>query len=67
MPMQTTRAEQSATDKIVEKHPSELRTREQVRAYLAAHLTPVRFGPKGQPIYAHEDIEKLNVRFFPDL
>src|SRR5947207_2051159 len=38
-----------------------LNTSAEVRAYLAAHLTPVRLGPKGQPIYAQKDIEKLNV------
>ncbi len=53
--------------KTSEKPPVELKTREEVRTYLAAHLTPVRFGPKGQPIYAHEDIVKLNVRIYPHL
>ncbi len=47
--------------------PVYLRTREEVRTYLAAHLKPVRFGPKGQPIYSHEDIEKLNVILYPHL
>ena len=46
--------------------PLTLNTDEEVSAYLAAHLTPVRYGPKGQPIYAHEDIVKLNVRLYPD-
>ncbi len=42
-----------------------LNTSAEVRAYLAEHLTPVRFGPKGQPIYAQKDIEKLNVIIRP--
>ena len=46
--------------------PLALNTDEEVSAYLAAHLTPIRYGPKGQPIYAHEDIAKLNVRLYPD-
>jgi hypothetical protein len=45
--------------------PVRLNTSAEVRAYLAAHLTPVRFGPKGQPIYAQKDIEKLNVIIRP--
>ena len=40
-----------------------LKTDEDVKAYLEAHLKPVRYGPKGQPIYAHEDLVKLNVLF----
>lgn len=43
-----------------------LKTDAEVEAYLAAHLTPVRYGPKGQPIYAGADIEKLNVLFRDD-
>jgi hypothetical protein len=43
--------------------PLNLKTDEDVKAYLSAHLTPVRYGPKGQPIYAHEDLAKLNVLF----
>lgn len=54
----------------VEKAPDEapllLKTGQEVREYLAAHLTPVRYGPKGQPIYAHEDLAKLNVIFYPE-
>ena len=45
--------------------PVRLHTSAEVRAYLAAHLTPVRYGPKGQPIYAQKDIEKLNVVIRP--
>ncbi|HLX62071.1 MAG TPA: hypothetical protein VKX17_12385 [Planctomycetota bacterium] len=46
--------------------PLLLKTEEEVAAYLAEHLTPVRRGPKGQPIYAQKDIEKLNVRLYAD-
>lgn len=46
--------------------PLLLKSGKEVREYLAAHLTPVRRGPKGQPIYAQKDIEKLNVIFYPD-
>ena len=46
--------------------PLRLKTTEEVRVYLANHLTPVSFGPKGQPIYAHKDLAKLNV-IFPDV
>ena len=45
--------------------PVRLKTRAEVRAYLAKHLTPVRYGPKGQPFYAQKDLESLNV-IFPD-
>jgi uncharacterized OB-fold protein len=53
------------------KHPGDgepvrLKTREEVSTYLAKHLKPVRFGPKGQPIYALKDIENLNVLFPED-
>ena len=46
--------------------PVRLKTRAEVRAYLAAHVKPVRYGPKGQPIYALADIAKLNVLFRDD-
>jgi hypothetical protein len=46
--------------------PLLLKTEEEVAAYLAAHLKPVRRGPKGQPIYSQKDIEKLNVRLYAD-
>jgi len=52
--------------KTVKGSPLLLRTRKEVREYLAAHLTPVSHGPKGQPIYAHEDLQKLNVILYPD-
>ena len=45
--------------------PVRLKTGAEVREYLAAHLKPVRRGPKGQPIYAQKDIEKLNVIIRP--
>ena len=51
--------------KANEDAPVRLKTDEEVRAYLAAHLKPVRYGPKGQPIYAHADLANLNV-LFPD-
>jgi hypothetical protein len=46
--------------------PSVLNTDAEVQAYLAEHLTPCRFSPKGQPIYRIEEIEKLNAIFYPD-
>lgn len=46
--------------------PLRLKNSEEMRAYLASHLTPVRYGPKGQPIYAHRDLATLNV-IFPDV
>ena len=49
-----------------EGSPLLLKTEEEVSAFLAEHLTPVRRGPKGQPIYAQKDIEKLNVRLYAD-
>ena len=45
--------------------PVLLHTDEEIDAYLAAHLTPVRYGPKGQPIYAYEDHAKLNIIIRP--
>jgi hypothetical protein len=45
--------------------PILLHTDAQVREYLAAHLTPVRYGPKGQPIYALKDRERLNIIIRP--
>jgi hypothetical protein len=41
--------------------PVYLNNSEELRQYLAAHLTPVRTGPKGQPIYRIEDIEALHI------
>ena len=52
--------------KIDDAPPVRLRTRTEVRDYLAKHLTPVRRGPKGQPIYAQKDLESLNVLFPED-
>ena len=48
-----------------QEEPLRLKTHEEVEEYLARHLRPVRFGPKGQPIYALKDMEALNV-IFPD-
>ena len=48
------------------REPLRLKTTEEVREYLARHLTPVRLGPKGQPIYALEDLASLNVIFPED-
>jgi len=56
----------SHSGKAASGPPLLLKTGKEVREYLAAHLTPVRRGPKGQPIYAQKDIEKLNVIFYPD-
>ena len=41
--------------------PVYLNNSEELRQYLATHLTPVRMGPKGQPIYRIEDIEALRI------
>ncbi len=38
-----------------------LKTRREAREYLAKHLKPVGFGPKGQPLYAKKDIDSLNI------
>ena len=38
-----------------------LKTWSEAQAYFKKHLTPIRHGPKGQPLYALEDIEALNV------
>lgn len=55
----------NAAAKVAKKKPVHLKTWKEARAYLDEHLTPVRFGPKGQPIYSHEDIEKLDI-ILPD-
>ena len=52
--------------KVGDAPPVRLKTRAEVREYLAKHLTPVRRGPKGQPIYAQKDLESLNVLFPED-
>jgi len=44
-----------------------LKTWDEVKAYFAIHLTPIAYGPKGQPIYSHLDIRKLNVRLPEDI
>ena len=47
------------------REPLHLKTWKEMREYFAAHLKPVGFMPKGQPIYINEDIKKLNV-LLPD-
>lgn len=45
--------------------PLRMKTWAELGEYLAAHLTPVRQGPKGQPVYAQKDLESLNI-IWPD-
>ena len=45
--------------------PVRMKTWSELSAYLAKHLKPVRRGPKGQPIYSHEEMESLNI-IWPD-
>ncbi len=45
--------------------PVHLKTWDEVDAYYKKHLKPIRLGPKGQPIYRHEDVMALNV-ILPD-
>jgi hypothetical protein len=52
---------------VEEEKPVILKTRKEVSEYLAKHLKPVDFGPKGQPIYAMADLENLNVVFPEDI
>jgi hypothetical protein len=47
--------------KAREKKPLRLKTRDDAAKYLAAHLTPVGFNPRGYPIYAKKDIDALNI------
>ena len=65
-PITRTRRHASRTKATAAEPPVRLKTDEEVKAYLAQHLKPVRYGPKGQPIYAHEDLAKLNVLFRDD-
>lgn len=58
-----TSAKPRAAKTAVKGSPLNLITDEEVKAYLSANLTPVHYGPKGQPIYAHEDLVNLNVLF----
>ena len=51
----------------LESEPLRLTTRKAEREYLALHLKPVGYGPKGQPLYAKEDIDALNVILPDDL
>ena len=45
--------------------PLRIKTWAELGEYLATHLTPVRLGPKGQPVYAQKDLESLNI-IWPD-
>jgi len=47
--------------------PLHLKTRAEAYEYLRKHLKPVEFGPKGQPVYALEEVQALNVIFPEDL
>ena len=47
------------------KGPIKLKTWNEYREYLAQHLTPSSYGPKGQPIYRAEEIAKLDIQY-PD-
>lgn len=42
-----------------------LKTRRAAVAYISKHVSPIAFGPKGQPIYAYEELEKLDI-VYPD-
>lgn len=42
--------------------PIVFRTWDEAMDYFEKHLTPVEYGPKGQPIFSSKDMEKLNVR-----
>ena len=44
-----------------DKKPVRLKTWREAGAYFKKHLIPVRYGPKGQPIYSGADIDALNV------
>ena len=44
-----------------DEKPLHLKTWREAGEYFKKHLTPVRFGPKGQPIYSGADIDALNV------
>ena len=50
-----------------EPEPVRLKTRQEERDYLAKHLKPVGYGPRGQPLFAKEDIDALNVILPDDL
>ena len=47
------------------KSSVKLKTWAEYRQYLATHLTPSSYGPKGQPIYNAEDVAKLDIQY-PD-
>jgi hypothetical protein len=42
-----------------------LKTWDEFSAYLKEHLKPIRFGPKGQPIYNYDDVIALDI-IWPD-
>jgi hypothetical protein len=42
-----------------------LKNWDEVEEYMAKHLKPVGFGPKGQPIYDYAEAAKLNIHY-PD-
>ena len=45
--------------------PVKLKDWDAVARYKAEHLKPVGRGPKGQPIYAYDDVKALNIQY-PD-
>jgi hypothetical protein len=47
--------------KTREEKPLRLKTRDDATKYLAKHLTPVGYNPRGYPIYAKKDIDALNI------
>jgi hypothetical protein len=42
-----------------------LNTWDEFDTYLKKHLKPIKFGPKGQPIYSYDDMLKLDI-IWPD-
>ena len=60
-------AEKCDVKKQPAREPVYLKNSDEVGEYLAKHLTPVRWGPKGQPIYALADIESLNIKLPDDV
>ena len=62
MPAKTETLRKPASNRGNNRLAVVLRTHEQVAAYKAKHLKPVRFGPKGQPIYDHEEVKALRIK-----
>ena len=60
MPTKTSRAKPSASG--ASSKPVVLKDWDEMAAYKAKHLKPVTYGPKGQPIYDHEQVKALNIR-----